>query len=128
MHNHRREGLSILSIIIVFIIAITFSCDQKESNNNSSDIGHFDPKGKAPSEFTIAKWEELKNTMPFEDKRDFEEQKKPRIAMKIVIDTNVLISGILKPAGLPGRIFDFLRNGVLQPVVNGLLKVSYFRS
>ena len=76
MHNHRREGLSILSIIIVFIIAITYSCDQKESNTNSQDIGHFDSKGKAPSEFTIAKWEELKNTMPFEDKRDFEEQKK----------------------------------------------------
>jgi alkyl sulfatase BDS1-like metallo-beta-lactamase superfamily hydrolase len=41
---------------------------------------HFDPKGKAPSSFTVAKWEELKNTMPFEDKRDFEEQKKGFIA------------------------------------------------
>jgi alkyl sulfatase BDS1-like metallo-beta-lactamase superfamily hydrolase len=38
------------------------------------------PKGKAPSEYTIAKWEELKNTLPFEDKRDFEEQKKGFIA------------------------------------------------
>jgi len=76
MHNHRREGLSILSIIIVFIIAFTFSCDQKDSNNKGQDIGHFDPKGKAPSDFTIAKWEDLKKTMPFEDKRDFEEQKK----------------------------------------------------
>ena len=42
--------------------------------------GHFDPKGKAPSKSTIQKWEELKNSMPFEDKQDFEEQKKGFIA------------------------------------------------
>ena len=41
---------------------------------------HFDPKGKGPSEFTITKWEELKNTLPFEDKLDFEEQKRGFIA------------------------------------------------
>jgi alkyl sulfatase BDS1-like metallo-beta-lactamase superfamily hydrolase len=41
---------------------------------------HFDPKGKLPSTFTVAKWEELKSTLPFEDKTDFEEQKKGFIA------------------------------------------------
>ena len=42
--------------------------------------GHFDPKGKAPSKSTIANWEDVKNKMPFKDKRDFEEQKKGFIA------------------------------------------------
>jgi alkyl sulfatase BDS1-like metallo-beta-lactamase superfamily hydrolase len=41
---------------------------------------HFDPKGKAPSEHTIAKWQALKNTMPFEDVRDFDEHTKGFIA------------------------------------------------
>lgn len=61
------------------------SCTQNSTTNQESDTqkyaeNHFDPKGKAPSEFTIAKWEELKNTLPFEDKQDFEEQKKGFIA------------------------------------------------
>jgi alkyl sulfatase BDS1-like metallo-beta-lactamase superfamily hydrolase len=42
--------------------------------------GHFDKKGLDPSSFTVAKWEELKSTLPFEDKRDFEEAKKGFIA------------------------------------------------
>jgi alkyl sulfatase BDS1-like metallo-beta-lactamase superfamily hydrolase len=41
---------------------------------------HFDKKGLDPSSFTVAKWEELKSTLPFEDKRDFEEAKKGFIA------------------------------------------------
>lgn len=45
--------------------------------------------------------------------------------MKIVIDTNVLISGMLNPSGLPGRIVDFLRNGVLQPVIDDRIFSEY---
>lgn len=41
---------------------------------------HFDAKGKQPSSFTVAKWEDQKNKLPFEDKRDFEEQSKGFIA------------------------------------------------
>jgi alkyl sulfatase BDS1-like metallo-beta-lactamase superfamily hydrolase len=41
---------------------------------------HFDPKGKAPSGFTVTQWEQLKNKLPFKDRRDFEEQKKGFIA------------------------------------------------
>jgi alkyl sulfatase BDS1-like metallo-beta-lactamase superfamily hydrolase len=42
--------------------------------------GHFDPLGTAPSKFTIELREGLKATLPFEDKRDFEEAKKGFIA------------------------------------------------
>lgn len=45
--------------------------------------------------------------------------------MKIVLDTNVLISGILKPSSPPGRIVDFLRSGVLQLVVDDRILAEY---
>jgi alkyl sulfatase BDS1-like metallo-beta-lactamase superfamily hydrolase len=41
---------------------------------------HFDPKGKMPSKFTIELQNGLRKTLPFEDKRDFEEAKKGFIA------------------------------------------------
>jgi len=52
--------------------------------------GHFHPKGKAPSKFTVDLLTKAKATLPFGDKRDFEEQKKGLIApmteMKIMAD------------------------------------------
>jgi alkyl sulfatase BDS1-like metallo-beta-lactamase superfamily hydrolase len=47
---------------------------------NVAPDGHFDPLGKAPSEFTIELRNGLKATLPFEDRRDFEEAKKGFIA------------------------------------------------
>ena len=41
---------------------------------------HFDPKGKMPSKFTIELQKGLRATLPFEDKRDFEEAKRGFIA------------------------------------------------
>jgi alkyl sulfatase BDS1-like metallo-beta-lactamase superfamily hydrolase len=65
-----------------------FSCGQPGTTPEATETSasaegasdHFDAKGKLPSTFTVAKWEELKNTLPFEDKTDFEEQKKGFIA------------------------------------------------
>ncbi len=42
--------------------------------------GHFHPKGKAPSKFTKEVLRKAKASLPFGDKRDFEEQKKGLIA------------------------------------------------
>ncbi len=42
--------------------------------------GHFHPKGKAPSKFTLEVLQKAKHELPFADKRDFEEQKKGLIA------------------------------------------------
>lgn len=47
----------------------------------ADDIKHFHPKGKLPSEFTIKKQQALRTSLPFEDQRDFEEQKKGLIAV-----------------------------------------------
>jgi alkyl sulfatase BDS1-like metallo-beta-lactamase superfamily hydrolase len=41
---------------------------------------HFDPKGKAPSEFTIKGQQALRKTLPFADERDFEESKRGFVA------------------------------------------------
>jgi len=41
---------------------------------------HFDPKGKTPSKYTIELQNGLRATLPFDDKRDFEEAKKGFIA------------------------------------------------
>ncbi len=42
--------------------------------------GHFHPKGKAPSKFTLEVLKKAKESLPFADNRDFEEQKKGFIA------------------------------------------------
>jgi len=56
----------------------------------AADIKHFHPKGKPPSEHTIKVLEQARTTLPFADKRDFEEQSKGFIAapdsMKIMAD------------------------------------------
>jgi len=45
--------------------------------------------------------------------------------MIIVLDTNVLISGMLNPSGPPGRIVDFLRTDVLQLVIDDRILAEY---
>ncbi len=46
----------------------------------ASPEGHFHPKGKAPSEFTKEVLRKAKASLPFDDTRDFDEQKKGLIA------------------------------------------------
>jgi alkyl sulfatase BDS1-like metallo-beta-lactamase superfamily hydrolase len=52
--------------------------------------GHFHPRGKAPSRFTLEVLQKARHELPFADKRDFEEQKKGFVApmenLKIMAD------------------------------------------
>ena len=48
--------------------------------SNTSEADHFDPKGKLPSAYTIAFQQALRNSLPFEDQRDFEEAQRGFIA------------------------------------------------
>lgn len=56
----------------------------------AAPAGHFDPKGKAPSTFTIEALRKARGALPFADQRDFEEQRKGLIApmpdLKIMAD------------------------------------------
>ncbi|RJR19831.1 MAG: putative toxin-antitoxin system toxin component, PIN family [Desulfobacteraceae bacterium] len=45
--------------------------------------------------------------------------------MRIVLDTNVMISGMLNPSGPPGKIIDLLRSGALQLVVDDRILSEY---
>jgi hypothetical protein len=45
-----------------------------------AQVKHFDPNGKPPSTFTLEVRKNITATLPFADKRDFEEAKKGFIA------------------------------------------------
>lgn len=78
--------MRIYSKISIAVLALTFiMCQGKEESASPGEAAglasdHFDPKGKAPSEHTLAVWENWKKTLPFDDKRDYEEAQKGFIA------------------------------------------------
>ncbi len=74
-----------LALAITLSIAFSGAAVAAGSGGGVTDPGvsegkHFDPKGKMPSKFTIELQNGLRKTLPFEDKRDFEEAKKAFIA------------------------------------------------
>jgi alkyl sulfatase BDS1-like metallo-beta-lactamase superfamily hydrolase len=76
----------ILFSMILFISQISCTNQDSEtsvvesSGDELSVSDHFDPKGKGPSKHTLAIWENWKTSLPFDDIRDFEEQKNGFIA------------------------------------------------
>lgn len=81
------KGMNILAISIVFALATAGSQHVFASGGGAvlADPGamegkHFDPKGKMPSKFTIELQQGLRKSLPFDDKRDFEEAKKGFVA------------------------------------------------
>jgi putative PIN family toxin of toxin-antitoxin system len=44
---------------------------------------------------------------------------------RAVFDTNVVVSGFLSPAGTPGRIVEWLRNGSVQAVLDDRILAEY---
>ena len=90
-------------ILLALSIVAASGCSKKERASTEADTppdteeqtsakpdGHYHPKGKSPSKHTIAVLEKARASLPFADKRDFEEQKKGFIAaptyMKIMAD------------------------------------------
>jgi alkyl sulfatase BDS1-like metallo-beta-lactamase superfamily hydrolase len=74
-----------LTVVITFFsglgcIAIAAGGGSVLTDAGAFEGKHFHPKGKMPSKFTVQKQNNLRQTMPFEDKKDFEEQKKGFIA------------------------------------------------
>jgi putative PIN family toxin of toxin-antitoxin system len=45
--------------------------------------------------------------------------------VRLVIDTNVLVSGMLSPLGPPARIISLLASGQLEPCTDGRLMAEY---
>jgi predicted nucleic acid-binding protein len=44
---------------------------------------------------------------------------------RAVLDTNVIVSGFLSPAGPPGRIVEWLRSGAVQAVLDDRIAAEY---
>lgn len=68
-----------------FLVAATAIAHAAGGGGVNVDSGaaegkHFDPKGKAPSSHTLTIIERLRDSLPFEDQRDFEEAKRGFIA------------------------------------------------
>lgn len=45
--------------------------------------------------------------------------------MKVVIDTNVLVSGLLSPFQAPGRVLDMVLAGEILPVIDDRIMAEY---
>ena len=78
-----KTKLSLLALTIVLITgnsAIAAGGGGVVADPGAMQGKHFDPKGKAPSTFTVELQNGLRKTLPFEDKRDFEESKRGFIA------------------------------------------------
>jgi alkyl sulfatase BDS1-like metallo-beta-lactamase superfamily hydrolase len=71
--------IKLLLIVLLGLAAISFAAGGGKIVA-ADPTKHFDPKGKMPSEFTIELQNGLRKSLPFEDKRDFEEAKKGFIA------------------------------------------------
>jgi alkyl sulfatase BDS1-like metallo-beta-lactamase superfamily hydrolase len=67
-----------------FAVAAHMTLDSESApaapNPAAPAAGHFHPKGKAPSEFTKELLRKAKQALPFEDTRDFDEQRRGLIA------------------------------------------------
>ena len=95
--------------------------------------GHFDTKGKPPSRYTIDFQKQQRASLPFEDKRDFEEMKRGFIAApdyrEIKADAGHVAWSMGKYDFLlePGKIFDSIHPSLQrQAILNmnyGLYKV-----
>jgi len=47
--------------------------------------------------------------------------------VKVVIDTNVFISGLIKPAGPPGRVVDLVVSGAVDLVLSKWIQGEFVR-
>ncbi|MGF1680038.1 alkyl/aryl-sulfatase [Photobacterium minamisatsumaniensis] len=76
--------------IITFVVSFALSCSQGVvwasggggvlSDPGAAEGKHFDPKGQPPSKYTQDIQQQQRESLPFDDKRDFDEAKKGFIA------------------------------------------------
>ncbi len=81
MHN-KTLHLALAITLGSSVSPAIFAADANGVSNDptSASTAHFDSKGKAPSPYTIELQNGVRKTLPFADKRDFDEAKKGFIA------------------------------------------------
>jgi alkyl sulfatase BDS1-like metallo-beta-lactamase superfamily hydrolase len=80
----KRNGFTLALVVTLYLgfgsLAFAASGGGVLADPGAMQGKHFDKKGKMPSKFTIELQHGLRKTLPFEDKRDFDEAKKGFIA------------------------------------------------
>ncbi len=66
----------VINAFSMLVLAIGCSA----SGSDRDERGHFHPKGKPPSKYTLEVFKQARATLPFHDRKDFEEQKRGFIA------------------------------------------------
>ncbi|MGO1120659.1 alkyl/aryl-sulfatase [Rhodovibrionaceae bacterium A322] len=69
----KKLALNSTSLVLASLLAVAAVSAQAQE--------HFDPKGKQPSQFTVEIQQQLRDSLPFEDKRDFEESQRGLLAV-----------------------------------------------
>ena len=80
MHISRLATSIAMTALIFTANALAAGGGAVQTDSGASSGKHFDPKGKLPSKFTIEAQQHQRKTLPFDDKRDFEEATKGFIA------------------------------------------------
>jgi alkyl sulfatase BDS1-like metallo-beta-lactamase superfamily hydrolase len=69
------RGIRLSALLLIAVVAGGLG-----SAATGQEPGHFSPKGKMPSKYTVEAQEQQRKILPFADKRDFEEAKRGFIA------------------------------------------------
>jgi alkyl sulfatase BDS1-like metallo-beta-lactamase superfamily hydrolase len=72
--------LAVATLIAASAIGLPAATMAETSAGAGSGLSHFDPKGKPPSQHTLEILNEARETLPFSDTRDFDENRKGFIA------------------------------------------------
>ena len=80
MHISRLATSIAITALMFTANALAAGGGAVQTDSGASSGKHFDPKGKLPSKFTIEAQQHQRKTLPFDDKRDFEEATKGFIA------------------------------------------------
>ena len=76
-----KNSVIVVALMIGAVLGIGCNAPaEKASSEVAEEFGHFHPKGKPPSDHTLAVYEEARNTLPFEDRQDYEEWERGYIA------------------------------------------------
>ena len=76
-----KNSVIVVALMIGVVLGIGCSAPGEEAPSEvAAEFGHFDPKGKPPSEHTKAILKAAKAELPFSDTRDFDEYAKGFIA------------------------------------------------
>jgi alkyl sulfatase BDS1-like metallo-beta-lactamase superfamily hydrolase len=72
--------LAAAAVACALAVPFVFHSGSACAQQGTAPAGHFDPKGKPPSKYTLEVLKEERNRLPFADQRDFDEQKRGFIA------------------------------------------------